>query len=71
MSRISLDSIREFIKMYDKQETVGVASVDGKHLVVTGFGTDNETTYVCQSLADAASIVKMIIFGVPIIATLD
>ena len=67
--RISLDSIREFIKMYDKQETVGVASVDGKHLVVNDFGTDNETTYVCQTITDAADCVNHIIFDIPIEAT--
>jgi len=67
---LSLGSIREFIKMYDKQETIGVASVDGKHLVVNDFGTDNETTYVCQSLADAAGCVESIIAGIPIIVVL-
>ncbi len=68
MSRISLDSIREFIKMYDKQETVGVSTVDGKHVVVD-FGTDDEIIYVCQTLTDAADCVNHIIFDIPIEAT--
>ena len=66
MSRISLDSIREFIKMYHMEGTVGVASVDGKLLVVNDFGTDNETTYVCQTLTAAACCVNDIIFDIPI-----
>ena len=68
----SLKEIRQFIQTHNQQDKVGVDSVGGKHVVVNNFGAGfDETTYVCQSLADAASIVKMIIFGVPIIATLD
>ena len=68
----SLKEIRLFIQTHNQQDKVGVDSVGGKVVVVNNFGAGfDETTYVCQSLADAASIVKMIIFGVPIIATLD
>tara|TARA_B100000745_G_scaffold273449_1_gene201849 strand:+ start:369 stop:539 length:171 start_codon:yes stop_codon:yes gene_type:complete len=54
--------------MYDKQETVGVSTVDGKHVVVD-FGTDDEIIYVCQTLTDAADCVNHIIFDIPIEAT--
>ena len=68
----SLKGIRQFIQTHNQQNKVGVDSVGGKHVVVNNFGAGrDETTYVCQSLADAAGCVKSIIAGVPIIATLD
>ena len=64
----SLKEIRQFIQIYDQQDKVGVADVGGKVVVVNNFGAGrDETTYVCQTLADAAGCVKSIIFGIPII----
>jgi len=69
MARTSLKRIRRFIQMYGLQDKVGVASVDDTHVVVNNFGTDNETTYVCRTLTDAADCVNHIIFDIPFQST--
>ena len=64
----TLREIRQFIQIYDQQDKVGVDSVGGKVVVVNNFGAGrDETTYVCQSLADAAGCVRHIVLGIPII----
>jgi len=64
----SLKEIRLFIQTHNQQDKVGVDSVGGKHVVVNNFGAGrDETTYVCQSLADAAGCVRHIVLGIPII----
>ena len=69
MAKTSIKRIRTFIEMYDKQGEIGVDLVDGKCVVVNNFGTDDEATYVCNTLTDAGGLVNRIIFKMPIVAT--
>ena len=69
MARTSIRRIRTFIGMYDKQGEIGISEADGKYVVVNHFDTDDEITYVCNTLTDAGGLVNRIIFKMPIEAT--
>ena len=84
MSRATIDGIREFIEMYDKQDVLtvrecntvqpadryvlGQIAVDG-YQVSWKKGEDDYHIYVCRNITAAAECVNDIVFDLPMNVT--
>jgi len=66
---VTLKSTRDFIEMYEMQDTLTVLECANGYQVSHAVDKDDYNVYVCKTITAAAECVNDIIFGLPINAT--